>query len=433
MKLDRRSRALLISLALHAALLIAMLRLAPRPREAPSEVEVEIRYVQPPPPPAPPSAPKPPAIDLGTPRPTPAKPPSRQPPSAQAVRPSAPSGGGDGSGKSEPSRGNLEAQAPAAPGQSDASGVPSDLPRALTLSPSGAVSDWAARSGPGDRGTLLRNEPGGYPDPEALKAQEGYEVQQKVQGWAQEDGAAARVELGNVDGYFHDLGGAMEKEAEKGVNQMLSGNMFKDLARAWIAGAESYGKSGNPYAAGEQPEKNIALDEDTPLARNAQAMPSQGKQNQSPAWNMKLTMDMQRMARDFFDGKFTDGLVAIVELSQDKLGTLLEARLVQGSGNPAYDTFVLGVAPGALSLLPPPPEKGAGIHESGLKSEWAFTGKIVYWRKLKDVDPATRALLIGAGAFTGMMRGDIENPDSFEVADPTHPQFKCKARLLKLY
>jgi hypothetical protein len=52
---------------------------------------------------------------------------------------------------------------------------------------------------------------------------------------------------------------------------------------------------------------------------------------------------------------------------------------------------------------------------------------------MKDLDPAEKALLTSAGLFTGMMRGDIENPDSFEVADPRHPTFKCKAKLLKLY
>ena len=50
----------------------------------------------------------------------------------------------------------------------------------------------------------------------------------------------------------------------------------------------------------------------------------------------------------------------------------MRAELIASSGDAAFDAFVQRSAALALAAVPRPPEKGAGLHPDGTRSEWAF-------------------------------------------------------------
>jgi len=121
-----------------------------------------------------------------------------------------------------------------------------------------------------------------------------------------------------------------------------------------------------------------------------------------------------------------------VEMRQAADGKLQGLLLLQASGNKEFDRYVLASAPLALEGLDGPPDAGAGIHEDGIRTQWAFEGRVVLRRKLKDVDAKYAANV--PLALLGLMGGTFEETTGeIQVADFANPQFTCAVKLLRVY
>lgn len=307
-----------------------------------------------------------------------------------------------------------------------------DAARALVLTPSASLlQGFAVGTISSDGGHPRRSDPGRPPDAAALAA-EATAVKERVDGWIADDLATSRVESGLVDGYFTDLRGAlglaMADEIAGTPRGILSGDPKKDFIAAWADGAKTYGAIGNPYAAGALPGSAPSIDGDTPLNRSAARL--QG----SAAHGLQQKLEQGRMLRDFADGKFGSGLVAILELRQGPGGALVSATLRESSLNPAFDAHVLRSAPRALKLLAAPPNEGLGIHPTGLSSVWRFEGHIVYKRRLRELHLARDGWYLAVLGLTGLATGSFdETTGEVELPDLRNPELRTTVRLLQVY
>jgi hypothetical protein len=409
-----RSRNLQIavgaSLALHLALLFWLSRAEPLAKPAawvaPAQVVVELELA---------SGSGPSSSVSGSPAAAPAAkavaPPARK---RRVKPPSAPKGGG-GPGADAP----LAAVA--------RGGVP--VPSVDLFGP-------GTQLGPGGTGHLLRNGDGEEPDPRAVAEMQAEEAGRRVQGFVLDELAAARVRGGIVDPYFRRMTEAL-RAGTANPPKFTQGNFVSDLIAGWSTGAEQYARTGNPYAPGAVPEGGARKDHTTPFEREALRNPG------SAAAQLQLKMDAHARFREFADGRFGQGIIALVELRQAGDGKLAGTVLVQSSGNRIFDEHVLKTAPEALATLPPPPERGAGIHPDGLRSLWSFEGKITFMRKVKVNELTPRDGLTAAGmaalsqltgGFVPTAAGNVDfATGEVEIVDPTRPQFNCRVQLLRVY
>lgn len=286
------------------------------------------------------------------------------------------------------------------------------------------------------RGHTLRNDPSERPDPAALAEYEAEQVRARVQGWANDELAAQRVEAGAVDGYFYELRKGLQDAAAH--PPPFDGVPFaQKLVRHYVASAGRYGETGNPYV--EVPTSGRADEELSPLEQRAEADRSRGPGRKgggrsSPAEDFRETLRKGALLRDWADGKMTAALVALVELRQSASGRLLGHVLIESSGNELFDAHVMKSAPEAIAKLPPPPERGAGIRSDGLRSLWAFEGRVKYKKKLKDVDWSESWAYHAAALSAGLLTGSFdETTGDIYVVDLTDPQFVCNVKLLRVY
>ena len=444
MKSRARPLALLASLLLHLTLLLLVSRMrAPAPPTA-ETIEISVNYVSPAPvepvalPPAVEPAPEPIAPPL--PAKTAVAPKLRPAPTPEPA-PIRAGGGDDGTSEVGGPRANAGGLAGSEQGTEPRTGLGAAEARETDLSIHSGIGSLALGAGGGrGQGETWRNEPGGFPDPDALRAAGAAEGKRNIDGWLADGLATARARNG-VDPYFVDLGRAMEKEAAKEANKLLSGDAAKDLLAAYQDGASRYTKTGNPYAAGAIPGFAPQIDGDTPLAQNAQKFQGSGMAKGQSLFGggvgpdaLRQKLEMGRSLRDFADGKFGNGLLAIVELRQGGDGRLVDLTLTEPSGNAAFDAHVLHTAPSAIGALGPPPEKGLGLHPEGLRTTWSFEGRIVYKRKLSDMSLLRDGWYLALMGMAGLTTGTFDElSGEVEVPDFRHPEFKLKVKLLKVY
>ncbi|HVE83476.1 MAG TPA: TonB C-terminal domain-containing protein, partial [Myxococcales bacterium] len=281
-------------------------------------------------------------------------------------------------------------------------------------------------------------------------AEEAGRVKDRVDGWLAADQGRHQVAMGLVDPYFGQVRGALQAAVERGLPDGMPGrNVGQQLIDSVLSGASSFGKTGNPYGEGQVPNAEPAEREFGPARETARRYqgsdPTKGSYGDVPihglsSEQMQQCIDQGKLLDDFLSGKFGDGLTAVVELSQAPDGSVQGVRLVATSGLPAYDRHVLGVAPSALEHLPPPPEKGFGIKPGGLKSLWAFEGRVKFKRPLKEWNPLTGSLTgTLVGALYGLACPGLGPPVTFDAAtgeleliDLAHPKFTCKVKLVRV-
>ena len=129
----------------------------------------------------------------------------------------------------------------------------------------------------------------------------------------------------------------------------------------------------------------------------------------------------------------SSNLNSLLDKAEDD-GKLLELTLTRPSGNAAFDAHVLRRAPEAVTTLRPPPEQGIGIHPEGLRSTWSFQGRVVYKRKLQEMDPLRDGWYVALLAAGGLATGTFEETTGeVEIPDFRNPQFKLTVKLLKVY
>ncbi len=338
MRSRRLPSALLVSLLLHAVLALLAWRFAGRdgPRSATAPRPVSIELVEPSPSPRPvPRAP--PAVTQKAPPPrTPTKKAQREPSTPLA---SAPPGGStapapDAPVREPPLRPRLLPELPLSAGLPVARGEPS---RGLTLRP-------------------------GDPELSAeVQRLEGEKrVKDRVEGWAHDALAEARAGTGGHP-YFGEVGAALRSaltHAEGGTPAQFGvPDELERMGQRYGQAMSDYAKTGNPG-----------------LAPPGQA-PTQGeKQRQLFGEDAKflqaLTQGAQ-LAQDLRTGKPLLSLT--FELRQRSDGHFRHGSILQGSGSPRFDAFVLRVVPGAMEQLGPPPD--AVLHgRDEVRSVWRIDG-----------------------------------------------------------
>ncbi len=399
MKLRRSSVAFGISVALHAAFLMVLARRKPqRPaKQLKPPIAIQLRTVPrqgapaPPPPQAQPKPPAPESQDLarGTRKPSHRQAPVEAPKSRDTTPNDAP-----------------VASAP----------LKDDSPRAIHLVP--GIQTWGGFSKPGpapeSHGQTVQNTPQERPDPQAVAALTAERVKRRVENWIKDDVAYLRVEKGLVDRYFGDLKKALEQAAANPPK--FEAHLVRNFFADWSSAAQRYGAGQNPYG----------QDDASPLSRARQE--AAGTRYEDFANKLGQGSALRRFAEG------GAALFAVVELRQSATGELLTSLLIQSSGNKAFDEHVMRSAPKAILQLPSPKPGGAGIHSDGLRSEWAFEGRIHYKKKLRDMHLKDDWWYLAASSPLALLTGNFdETTGDVYVVDLHDPKYSCTVRLLRVY
>ena len=380
----RRALALVVSLAVHAAVVVSVARVptTPLPTAPPAPTPLTWLEVESPPEPKPP-----------TPRPRPVRPTRARPPApaAQVVAPSP--------------------QEPTAP-------VPlaseHDAPRALfTLLPGNFGLPGPEPEAP--RGLTIH--PGDGPSDRELKEEETARVTARVDGFLRHGLARAHVANGLVDPAFDDLRHRLV-DATKEVPDLIGLDDPKKIGRAvaqsWLAGAERYGRTGQAYDAPEG-------------YREAMEHPSalvEGVARGSPdAIKLQQFLSAGARLQEFADGRSGVELVTLVEVFASPEGALQSLSITQSSGVKAFDDFVLGSAKtvtGSFSL-------DGGVRTRPMRSVWRFGGVVTFRRSVKSVKDLEPWSMLGSAALSMLTGGLMPSGGRFDevtgavdVIDLTH-------------
>ncbi|MBL0696733.1 TonB C-terminal domain-containing protein [Comamonas sp. JC664] len=306
--------------------------------------------------------------------------------------------------------------------------VAPDAPRRAPLSdgasdslPSFLIPGGAPTPGPKTPGgrTLRPGDPG--PSAEELAAQERTRVTGRVETFIVDDQAELRVANGLIDSYFSRLREALEKGLED-APVFPGTSLLKQASSAWAPQAQKFGATGST-GAGAPPRAPTVSEQLYGLQQRA------GDESvERPRLFAQAGRELQHLA--------TGGgskLVVTLELVQNVDGTLRDVKLVARSGNPTYDAYVLNAIPGSLAKLAAPPEGARGVRDDGIHTLWSVEGRVVYLRKLKELE-SQDAWYVAAASAAGILAGRFEETTGdIEVIDFRNPRFVCQSRLLRVY
>jgi hypothetical protein len=213
----------------------------------------------------------------------------------------------------------------------------------------------------------------------------------------------------------------MEKQMENSPLFDVKSNGQR-IAKAYLKQAERYGATGavgRTRSPGDRepptaPERLDALVNGDPQHNSMRAFVQAGEAIQQ------------------FAGPPPD-LVIVLELQQGADGQLRSVLVKEPSGNKAFDSYVLGAVPPALAKLTPPPDKALGVHKEGIRTLWAVEGRVVYLRKLSELE-GQDAWYVAAAASLGALAGRFEETTGeVYVIDLRNPKFVCRPRLLRVW
>lgn len=254
----------------------------------------------------------------------------------------------------------------------------------------------------------------------AQREAERHRVKARVDSGIAEAIGTQRVQRGMVDPYFHQLGRALNAELETIPDALGTPDMLKQLSEGYAKQAQMVGRTGAAF-------------EDTPIGegRDRDTMPMAAMQRDSmnnPAFASRGPIPTN-------GGRPPQPVMrAEVRIQQKPDGSVVSISLVKSSGNEVFDQHVLKVAPRSVAGLPPPPERGSGIHADGMRSHWSFEGHIRLDKKLKDFRiPQDLPYLVGAGAVGALGGGfDLTDLGNTSVADLRNPRWRLVAKLLRV-
>ncbi|MGZ6078643.1 MAG: TonB C-terminal domain-containing protein, partial [Myxococcaceae bacterium] len=326
--------ALLLSLALHAGLvvlLVVLLRHTERPARPPRPAtRISLRPLPRPPRPASPAqAPQAPSA-------------SRSHPPASASAPA----------QAEPAP--VGAGAPSSPGGPPRP-PPGDAP--IELFPGRAVARGAGPVPPGDSGATT-----GHDVPESAEA-EGRRVQQRVDTWRREGMAAYRVAVG-VDDYFKEyrgaLQGAMGPPPPGGGPKHGDLNAGQRWINSWLDALAAADPSRDPPSGERMRAQNV---------QDLSGRMDEFLLNQLGPMAIQPSFTAQQIIRH----AVASVPMAVLRIVQRADGSIESTELVASSGDKIFDAYVQEHAKLALASVPrPPARQGAGLHPDGTRTEWAF-------------------------------------------------------------
>ncbi|MBF5042382.1 hypothetical protein FGE12_08220 [Aggregicoccus sp. 17bor-14] len=246
-------------------------------------------------------------------------------------------------------------------------------PRALDLLPHAPQAPLAAGDAPRSGGRTLRP---GDPTPslEAQRAEEAARVQARLQGFGDEAFSIARARGGLPHPYLVQVREALQAGLTAAAPASPEALGYgKGLAPAlqqfnqnYRAAAEEYGRTGTPgLAAPSGPTQGEKV---------AQLLPAPESTALRALIQITETRDAV-MAR-------APLLALTLQLTQGRDGTLLDAAVVESSGNRLFDSLVLKVAPEALGRAgAPPPE---AFRREQLRSLWRVEGRLVLSQEARE-------------------------------------------------
>jgi len=267
--------------------------------------------------------------------------------------------------------------------------------------------------------TLLPGDPS--LSPEVLLAEEKARVTERVQTWTTDQLAELRVRNGLVHPYFSQLRASLEKQLEDSplfdeakisvVHQMVSSYM--EEAERYGSG-RSPGRPVNERAPPSASERLEAVSRGNPAHDQLRAFMAAGER-------------VQQLADSNAE------LVVIVEMQQGLDGQLSSVKVVEPSGNKAFDKYVLDAVPPALVQLTPPPPEATQGRTRGIRTLWAVEGRVVYLKRLSEMEGEDSLYLVGAAAL-GLLAGRFEETTGdIYVIDVRNPTFDIRPRLLRLW
>jgi hypothetical protein len=295
--------------------------------------------------------------------------------------------------------------------------------------------------------------PGDLPGQDELLAEEAARVHDRVDGLARAATAMARVRGGLPDPAYGALGAALREatdEVPKFIDTNSPGAVGRALVESWQAGAARYGTSGAPY---EEPEGRLERFE-----RPSALGEAVGKGSPDAIALAQFFAAGARL-QEFADGRAGAELYALVEIRQQRSGSVDSVTLLRPSGVLPFDRWVHQRAEDVAQRL----AWDAGARAKPLRSVWRFDGIVTFRRKLKLSELDARAALgmismaalsalsglgntapaAGPGesspsgprplgprmpAFVG--RFD-EQTGAMDMVDLTNPQYDCKVTLLE--
>jgi hypothetical protein len=271
------------------------------------------------------------------------------------------------------------------------------------------------------RGRTLH--PGDLPSPEELRAEEAVRVADRAEGWANQTIAQLRVDVGTVDPYLSDLRGELVRRLEDAPN-FTEPNGLKELgqtlAKSYLTGAQNYGRTGSAY------EMPAGWRESVEIPDGVKAAAANGSPQ---AREFASMLYAGARFRDFGEGRMGAQLYAVVEIRQQPTGTVEAMTLLQSSGVPMFDTWVMARAHLAIDTL--------GARDGGLKplkSVWGFTGKVTYKRSVRELNLQKDWWYLAIAGATSLMTGSFDEvTGQVDYIDLRHPHYECRVKLLAEY
>jgi hypothetical protein len=302
-----------------------------------------------------------------------------------------------------------------------------DVPRAVRLFPgaAGLAVVPAPPSDPPSSGHTMRA--GEEPSAEQLRAEERQRVHDRVQEAVEDELAMGRVENGLVDSYF----GEMNRALERGLTGSALFGYQGVLDHFFRAGPErtrgltemakryqAYGVTGNPD--GRSGASGRSLED---VARGG-------------AWRSEGPNALEQL------GDYTKGSSALslqLRLEQSPTGALLDVKVLEGSGNPLFDAYVLERVPVALAGLGTASEHFARrTRAPTVRSVWRVDGWVSFTRTIKLAElstlDASDAAYLSALLATSLLKGGFDEVrGEVSVPDVRRPHFDIHTRLERVY
>ena len=356
---ERRSTAaaLLLSLLFHGGGALVLSRLIPTapPKAGHKPIEVELRIL-----------------------PREAVAPVKLPPAAPApaktarAKTSAPAKGAAQAAKQEPT-------SPAQPGsRSAATGYVLDAPRrgGASLQPRVSTVLPGIGNGEGDdaRGHLVLNGPGEEGDPEIIAEYTNEKVARKAGSMVDDALGDAAKAAGTLPPYFSRLQNAMNdsvNKAEVEISDKTRKEKVSDAVDTWLLPAQQFARTGSPFA---NPEDEKAIT-DTGLGHLADRGGISGRdmtENRQNEAALQYLSGMQVM----INSAQRPRLKTVLEVRQTASGALAETVVLQKSGDPKFDEFVLHQTRKLMTQEGDTEDGDSPWHDEksdGFRSIWQFT------------------------------------------------------------